>query len=104
MQKANAQTRRVVVMGTGSWGTTLAILSARQGLLTHLLARTEDEANTLRTAGENTRFMPGYPFPQASSSHPTSTKLWRLRNAPHGRALADDALQYHAPSNRTWAS
>jgi glycerol-3-phosphate dehydrogenase (NAD(P)+) len=64
MQKANAQTRRVVVMGTGSWGTTLAILSARQGLLTHLLARTEDEANTLRTAGENTRFMPGYPFPE----------------------------------------
>ena len=64
MQKAKAQTRRVAVMGTGSWGTTLAVLSARQGLLTHLLARTEDEANTLRTAGENTRFMPGYSFPE----------------------------------------
>jgi glycerol-3-phosphate dehydrogenase (NAD(P)+) len=63
MQKEQA--RHVTVMGTGSWGTTLAILSARQGLTTNLLARTDDEANTLRSANENTRFLPGHPFPEA---------------------------------------
>lgn len=54
---------RVGVVGTGSWGTTLAILSARQGLATHLLARTPDEAAQLLHDAENRRFLPGYPFP-----------------------------------------
>ena len=59
-----ARPERVTVVGTGSWGTTLAILSARQGLATNLLARTEEEATSLRDAGENSRFLPGQPFPQ----------------------------------------
>jgi glycerol-3-phosphate dehydrogenase (NAD(P)+) len=54
---------RVAVLGTGSWGTTLAILAARQGLEVSLLARSEDEAREMTSAGENSRFMPGYPFP-----------------------------------------
>lgn len=54
---------RVTVVGTGTWGTTLAILAARQGRATYLLARTEEEASSLRVAGENRRFMPGFPFP-----------------------------------------
>jgi glycerol-3-phosphate dehydrogenase (NAD(P)+) len=58
-----ARPERVTVVGTGSWGTTLAILSARQGLTTHLLARTEQEAAALCDAGENSRFLPGQPFP-----------------------------------------
>ena len=59
----NTSRGRVAVVGTGSWGTTLAILSARQGLETSLLTRTEEEAEALRSAGENERFMPGYAFP-----------------------------------------
>jgi glycerol-3-phosphate dehydrogenase (NAD(P)+) len=54
---------KVAVVGTGSWGTTLAILAARQGLAVSLLTRTEDEAREMGQAGENTRFVPGYPFP-----------------------------------------
>ncbi len=54
---------RVTVVGTGSWGTTLAILAARQGLDTYLLARTEAEASLLLSTGENSRFMPGFTFP-----------------------------------------
>jgi glycerol-3-phosphate dehydrogenase (NAD(P)+) len=59
----SASRGHVTVAGTGSWGTVLAILAARQGLQTLLLARTEEEAATLRADGENKRFMPGYPFP-----------------------------------------
>lgn len=54
----------VTIVGTGSWGTTLAILAARQGLSTYLLARTEDEANTLSGDGENRRFLAGFAFPK----------------------------------------
>ncbi|MEA2575296.1 MAG: glycerol-3-phosphate dehydrogenase [Chloroflexia bacterium] len=54
---------RVAVVGTGSWGTTLAILASRQGRTTYLLARTPEEASRLRTDAENRRFLPGYPFP-----------------------------------------
>lgn len=54
---------RVAVVGTGSWGTTLAILAARQGRHAYLLARTPEEASRLASDGENRRFLPGYPFP-----------------------------------------
>ncbi|HYP20614.1 MAG TPA: NAD(P)H-dependent glycerol-3-phosphate dehydrogenase [Chloroflexia bacterium] len=53
----------MTVIGTGSWGTTLAILTARQGSTTYLLARTEAEAATFASDGENKRFMAGHPFP-----------------------------------------
>jgi glycerol-3-phosphate dehydrogenase (NAD(P)+) len=62
-ETGHADSRCVTVVGTGSWGTTLAILAARQGRATYLLARTEEEAATLRDAGQNARFMPGVPFP-----------------------------------------
>jgi glycerol-3-phosphate dehydrogenase (NAD(P)+) len=52
-----------VVFGTGSWGTTLAIMLARRGAPVTLLARGRAEADGLRLAGENARFLPGVPFP-----------------------------------------
>ena len=54
---------KVGVAGTASWGTTLAILAARQGLDVTLWARTEEEAERAQTDGENRRFLPGTPFP-----------------------------------------
>jgi glycerol-3-phosphate dehydrogenase (NAD(P)+) len=63
---ANAQPGsegHVTVVGTGSWGTTLAILASRQGRPTCLLTRTPEEASRLASDGENRRFLPGYPFP-----------------------------------------
>ena len=54
---------RVGVVGTTSWGTTLAILLAQEGHDVRLWARTEEEAQQLREAGENRRFLPGTPFP-----------------------------------------
>lgn len=54
-----------VVFGTGSWGTTLAVLLARKREPVTLLARDGAEADALRLAGENQRFLPGVPFPEA---------------------------------------
>ncbi|MBI4298890.1 MAG: NAD(P)-dependent glycerol-3-phosphate dehydrogenase [Chloroflexi bacterium] len=53
----------VGIVGTASWGTTLGILLARQGVQVFLWARTEMEAVHLERDRENLRFLPGFPFP-----------------------------------------
>jgi glycerol-3-phosphate dehydrogenase (NAD(P)+) len=53
----------VTIMGTGSWGTTLAHLCAGRGAPVTLLARDAVEAARLRADGENRRFLPGRPVP-----------------------------------------
>ena len=58
---------RVTVVGTTSWGTTLAILLANNGSDVALWARTEEEASALREAGENPRLPPGSTFPASLS-------------------------------------
>lgn len=62
--RAGSSKGRATVVGTGSWGTTLAILCARQGLSTFLLARTVAEAEELAEAGENRRFLRDFHFPE----------------------------------------
>src|SRR3954463_14258773 len=63
MTTPDAGPGKIAVLGTGSWGTTLAILQARRGRAVTLLARSADEAAELQAAGENRRFLPDVPFP-----------------------------------------
>lgn len=58
-----AERERIVVVGTGAWGTTLAVMLARQGHEVFLWARTLEEAGRLSAARENKRFLPGVVFP-----------------------------------------
>ena len=53
------------VVGTGTWGTTLAIIMARQAHNVRLWTRTEGEAEQLRSKGQHARFVPGVPFPDS---------------------------------------
>ena len=55
---------RAAIVGTTSWGTTLGIVLARQGVDVLLLSRTADEAEGLESARENERFVPGACFPE----------------------------------------
>ena len=55
------------IVGATTWGTTLAILTARAGVPVTLLCRTPEEADALRRAGEHTRRLPGVPFPSDMS-------------------------------------
>ena len=57
----------VTIVGTTSWGTTLGIIMARQGVTVRLLARDDAEARSLQTARENSRFVPGVQFPDSMS-------------------------------------
>lgn len=51
-----------VVVGTGAWGTTLALLLARMGPVA-LLARSADVAGTIAAARENAAHLPGVVLP-----------------------------------------
>ena len=58
---------RIGVVGTTSWGTTLAILLARRGNEVCLWARTKEEAARLDSDRENARLLPGHGFPDGLS-------------------------------------
>ena len=54
---------KVAVLGSGSWGTALAILLARNGHEVALLGRDPAEIDSLRQHHENLRYLPGFPIP-----------------------------------------
>lgn len=55
---------RVAVIGTTSWGTTLAIMLGRKGLAVSLWARTGQEAEKLNRQKQNAVRLPGFSFPE----------------------------------------
>lgn len=59
---------RIAVVGTTSWGTTLAALLARGGSEVALLARSVAEADGINAARENTRHRPGLKLPENLSA------------------------------------
>jgi glycerol-3-phosphate dehydrogenase (NAD(P)+) len=57
--------RRAAVIGAGSWGTAVAVLLARGGLEVQLGARSAERVAELAEGGENRRYLPGVPLPEA---------------------------------------
>jgi glycerol-3-phosphate dehydrogenase (NAD(P)+) len=53
---------KIAIVGTGAWGTALAIQAIRAGNEVSLVARAATKARALQTAGENLR-LPGVPLP-----------------------------------------
>ena len=66
MSGPSPTTGPVAVIGTTTWGTTLALMLARRGIEVRLLARTHGEASALDGARENPR-LPGMKFPETLS-------------------------------------
>jgi len=54
---------KIAIIGTTSWGKTLGVVLARNGLEVRLWARTEREAIALRNNGPNPTLLPGVTFP-----------------------------------------
>lgn len=54
----------VAVLGSGSWGTALALLLARNGHDVTLLGRDAEEISILRTTRENLKYLPGFVLPE----------------------------------------
>ncbi len=53
----------ITFWGAGAWGTALAVSAAQQGHAVLLCARDEQQAQAMRQARENTRYLPGFSFP-----------------------------------------
>lgn len=53
----------VAVIGSGSWGTTLAVLLAERGIDTRLWVHRATDAESMIADRENARFLPGIGFP-----------------------------------------
>jgi glycerol-3-phosphate dehydrogenase (NAD(P)+) len=57
---------RIVVIGSGAWGTAIALsLSRRGGHEITLWAHSPEAAKEISSAGENRQFLPGFPLPPA---------------------------------------
>ncbi|MEC9237632.1 MAG: 2-dehydropantoate 2-reductase N-terminal domain-containing protein, partial [Chloroflexota bacterium] len=58
---------QTAIIGATTWGTTLGILLAQNGVPVSLLTRSESEAQTLTSQRRNARFLPDAPFPDSLS-------------------------------------
>jgi glycerol-3-phosphate dehydrogenase (NAD(P)+) len=67
---ASALPAPIAVLGTGSWGTALAIQFARAGRPTRLWGRNPDLLRQLAEHRENRRYLPGAGFPSALQVQP----------------------------------
>ncbi len=56
---------RVAVLGSGSWGTALAILLGRNGHEVRLLGRDPEEVLSIERRRENLRYLPGFAIPSS---------------------------------------
>ncbi len=78
----------VCVLGAGNWGTTIAVMLAREGRAVRLWGRNPRVIEEIRILGENRTFLPGITLPDGVA--PTSTLA---------HALADvDTIFYAIPS------
>ncbi len=55
--------KKALVLGDGSWGTTLAILLCRNGIETTLWSAFPEQTEQLRANRENRPFLPGIVLP-----------------------------------------
>src|SRR5437899_3804616 len=69
--------RRATVIRAGSFGTALAVLLARRGLRTTLLARTPEQAERLGLERENREYLPGVELPAQLRIAPASGGIER---------------------------
>jgi len=60
----NTDKHSIAVLGTGSWGTALAILFAKNGETTTLWGRDETHINEMQANSSNARYLPDIPFPE----------------------------------------
>lgn len=80
---------KVLVLGSGSWGTALAVLLARNGHDVTLAGRDADEINEINERRENSRYLPGFALPGG-------IRAVMFADAPQGMDLDVVAVPSHA--------
>jgi glycerol-3-phosphate dehydrogenase (NAD(P)+) len=83
----------IAVIGAGSWGTALAVLLAGKGYAVKLWGHSYDHLENLIKARENTKYLPGIPFPE------NLQPVHRLNQAVEGSLIIIMAVPSHAYRN-----
>lgn len=60
---------KIAVIGTGSWGTALAVHLAKNGLHVNFWGRNEEHLKELKISRNNSRYLPGISFPDKLEIH-----------------------------------
>lgn len=102
----------IAVLGSGSWGTALAMLLARNGCEVPLWGHLPEEIDALSKDRENIRYLPGIPFPDGLT--PTSDLSGALQAADEilvvvpshafSAVLQQIAPQLNPATGVTWAT
>jgi glycerol-3-phosphate dehydrogenase (NAD(P)+) len=80
----------VGIIGSGAWGTTLALLLARKGIATTLWEHNSERATQMQRQRENNVFLPGLHFPD----------ILQITSAIEGAVANKDLLLLVTPSQR----
>ncbi len=65
----------ISIIGDGGMGTVLGMLFSDKELRPRIWGYDADQLNAFARAGENTRFLPGYPLPQAIAFEPNDERI-----------------------------
>ncbi len=84
------KSKNIAVIGSGSWGTALAILLSNNGHYTRLWGHKQEHIKQLESDGENTKYLPGFVFPENLSL------CCSLKDAVNGANIVVMAVPSHA--------
>lgn len=97
--------KKVTVIGSGSWGTALAVMLAENGHEVMIWSRREDAVQELLQERKNKKYLPGVVIPesiQATTEHKTAVQDAEIIIlAVPSRAVADTVRDF-APYLKTW--
>ena len=80
----------VGVIGSGAWGTTLALLLANKGIHTTLWEHHPERASVMQEQRENRLFLQGFRFPRNPAGHSRYRSSYaRSRSAPVGDSFTE---------------
>ncbi len=85
--------KKVAVVGSGSWGTALAVMLGKNGHRVCLWSWFEEEAKNLAKNRENKEFLPGVKIPDNVEC------LWDLEKCINGAEIIISAVPSHAVRN-----
>lgn len=97
--------KRVTVIGSGSWGTALAVMLAKEGHPVTIWARREDAVQELLEKRTNEKYLPGIAIPETIQA--TTDREEAVRNADiiilgvPSRAVAQTVRDF-SPYLKTW--
>lgn len=73
--------KNVAVIGSGSWGTALAIILTKYDHQVKIWARSQAAVDEINSKHTNEKYLPGVTLPETLTATTDRTALWRVRKS-----------------------